>query len=46
MIFGTGGEPALAGGWTSRAERLLDDLDDDAVEHGYVAFLHMYRHLG
>lgn len=46
MIFGTGGEPAQAGGWTTRAERLLDDLDDDAVEHGYVALLHMYRHMG
>lgn len=46
MIFGTGGEPALSGGWTTRAERLLEDLDDDAVEHGYVALLHMYRHLG
>ncbi len=46
MIFGTGGEHALEGGWTTRAERLLDDLGDDAVEHGYDALLHMYRHLG
>ena len=45
MIFGTGGEPALARGWTARADRLLDDLDDDAVERGYVALLHMYGHL-
>ena len=37
---------ALASGWTTRAERLLDELDDDSVEHGYVALLHMYRHLG
>ena len=46
MIFGTGGEHALESGWTTRAERLLDDLADDAVERGYVAVLHMYRHLG
>ena len=32
MIFGTGGEPAMASGWTSRAERLLDELDPDAAE--------------
>jgi DNA-binding CsgD family transcriptional regulator len=46
MIFGTGGEHALESGWTTRAERLLDGLDDNAVERGYVAMLHMYRHLG
>ncbi|WP_244930696.1 helix-turn-helix transcriptional regulator [Nocardioides sp. W7] len=46
MIFGSGGEHALESGWTTRAERLLDDLDDNAVEHGYVALLHLYRHLG
>ena len=45
MIFGTGGEAALAHGWTARAERLLDDLADDAVERGYVAVLHMYGQL-
>ncbi len=45
MMFGTGGEPALAAGWGSRAERLLDDLDPEAVEGGYVSFLHMYGHL-
>lgn len=46
VIFGSGGEHALESGWTTRAEQLLADLDDDAVEHGYVALLHMYRHLG
>ena len=45
MIFGSGGEHALESGWTTRAERLLDGLDDNAVERGYVAMLHMYRHL-
>jgi len=46
MIFGTGGEHALARGWTTRAERLLDELAGDTVEHGYVALLQMYGHLG
>ena len=45
MIFGTGGETHWQSGWTTRADRLLDDLADDAVEHGYVALLHMYGHL-
>jgi DNA-binding CsgD family transcriptional regulator len=46
MIFGTTGEPALASGWTTRAERLLEELEPDAAEAGYVSFLSMYRHLG
>ena len=45
MIFGASGEAALAHGWTARADRLLDDLADDAVERGYVSVLHLYRHL-
>lgn len=45
MILGTLGEPALAGGWTARAERIVDEMGGDGVERGYVAFLRMYRHL-
>lgn len=45
MILGTGGEPALAGGWTSRAERLVAEIGGDTVERGYVAFLVMFRNL-
>ncbi len=45
MIFGTGGEPALSSGWTTRAERLLDELGPDVAEAGYVSFLLMYRDL-
>lgn len=45
MVFGSSGEAALAQGWTARADRILDDLADDAVEHGYVSVLHMYGHL-
>ena len=46
MILGTGGDPALAAGWGARAGRLVEELGDDPVEGGYVAFLHMHRHLG
>ncbi len=45
MIFGTGGEPALAAGWTARAERMLEELGSDAAATGYVAFLRMYARL-
>lgn len=45
MVFGTSGEAALARGWTARADRILDDLTDGAVERGYVSVLHMYGHL-
>lgn len=46
MTFGNSGELAMAAGWATRAERMLDQLDADAVEAGYVMFLHVYRHLG
>jgi DNA-binding CsgD family transcriptional regulator len=45
MIFATNGEPAMAAGWTTRAERLLDVVGLDSVGAGYVMFLHMYRDL-
>ena len=45
MLFGTGGEPALAAGWTARAQRLLEELGRDAVATGYVAFLRMHAYL-
>jgi DNA-binding CsgD family transcriptional regulator len=46
MIFGTGDEQAMSTGWASRAERLLEDLEPDGTEQGYVTFLRMYRDLG
>jgi ATP/maltotriose-dependent transcriptional regulator MalT len=46
MVLGTTGDQALAAGWTSRATRLLDDVDADSVARGYVAFLRMFAHLG
>jgi DNA-binding CsgD family transcriptional regulator len=43
MTTGAHGEPALAQGWTARAEEVAEELDDDAVEHGWIAFLRMFR---
>ncbi len=45
MILATGGEPALAAGWGARAERLVEEIGDDGLERGYVAFLRMFSHL-
>ncbi len=30
------GETAVGGGWVGRAQRLVDDVDSDIVERGYV----------
>jgi DNA-binding CsgD family transcriptional regulator len=43
MIFATNEDAALAAGWTARADRLLDEIGEDVVEHGYVRFLHMFE---
>ncbi|MGZ8741366.1 MAG: LuxR C-terminal-related transcriptional regulator [Nocardioides sp.] len=45
MVLLDGGEAAVAGGWVARAQRLLDDLDEDVVERGYVLVLTMMRHV-
>jgi DNA-binding NarL/FixJ family response regulator len=39
------GEFAVASGWISRAERLLEDFEEDTVEHGYMLFLRMLGHI-
>lgn len=39
------GEHAVAGGWISRAERLLESVEEDTEEHGYVQFYRMYGHI-
>ncbi len=45
LVLVHGGEPAVAGGWVSRAQRLLDDLGQDCVEQGYVLVHVMFRQL-
>ncbi len=39
------GELAVASGWISRADRLLDACEEDTVEHGYVLFYRMLGHV-
>jgi len=39
------GEHAVASGWISRAERLLETFEQDTVEHGYVLFFRMLGHI-
>lgn len=45
MVLLEGGEPAVAGGWVSRAKRLVDGLDEDVVERGYVLIHLFFQHL-
>jgi DNA-binding NarL/FixJ family response regulator len=46
LTLAMGGEPAVAGGWVARAERLLAGVEGDVVERGHVLVLHMFRHIG
>ncbi|MFC5727585.1 MULTISPECIES: helix-turn-helix transcriptional regulator [Nocardioides] len=39
------GELAVASGWIARADRLLETLPEDTVEHGYVLFFRMLGHI-
>ncbi len=40
------GESAVASGWLGRAQRLLDELDEDVVERGYLLVPLLLRHVG
>jgi DNA-binding CsgD family transcriptional regulator len=41
----TGGEQAVGNGWIGRCQRLLDAVEDDVVERGYLTIHLMYRHI-
>jgi len=45
MVCANAGEGAVAGGWTARAQHLLDELSGDVVERGYVRILQMFGHI-
>jgi DNA-binding NarL/FixJ family response regulator len=45
MVLELAGEPAVAGGWVSRSESLLDRVDEDVVERGYLLIDRMYGHV-
>ena len=36
LVLSMGGEPAVGGGWAARAKRILDGIDADVVERGFV----------
>ncbi|MPZ93404.1 MAG: helix-turn-helix transcriptional regulator [Propionibacteriales bacterium] len=40
-----GGEVAVGGGWQARAEHLLDEVPDDAVERGYLYDVNLIGHV-
>ena len=45
MVLMTGGEPAVGGGWVGRCQRLLEDVEGDVVERGYLLIHLMFRHI-
>lgn len=40
-----GGEQAIGGGWVTRAERLLDEVESDVLERGYLLQLQQVDHI-
>ena len=45
MVLISSGEVSVGGGWVSRAQRLIGDVDGDVVERGYVLMPVMFRHI-
>ena len=45
MALMDSGEYAVASGWISRADRLLETFEQDTVEHGYVLFFRLLGHI-
>jgi ATP/maltotriose-dependent transcriptional regulator MalT len=43
LVLLTSGETAVGGGWVARLRRLVDEVDGDVVEHGYLLVHEMYR---
>jgi DNA-binding NarL/FixJ family response regulator len=45
LTLNTTGRSTIGMGWVARAERILDEIDDDVVERGWVLLHQMYQHL-
>jgi DNA-binding NarL/FixJ family response regulator len=45
MVLLTSGETAIGGGWVSRGQRLLAQIEGDVVERGYLLIHEMFRHI-
>ena len=46
LVLNLRGEHAVAGGWSARAQRILETETGDVVEHGYLLIHEFYAHLG
>jgi DNA-binding CsgD family transcriptional regulator len=46
MILALQGETAVASGWLADGQRLVDDIGDDVVEHGYLLIGRMFERIG
>jgi DNA-binding CsgD family transcriptional regulator len=45
MVLLTSGETAVGGGWVARSQRLLDEVGEEVVEHGYVRINLVFGHI-
>ena len=45
MVLLMSGEAAVGGGWVGRCRRLLDEVEGDVVERGYLLTLEMFSHI-
>lgn len=45
LVLLTSGEAAVGGGWVARSLRLLEQVEGDVVERGYVLIHLMFRHI-
>ena len=45
LVLLLSGETAIGGGWVGRCQRLLEEVDGDVVERGYVLIHVMFRHI-
>jgi len=45
MVLMRSGEVAVGGGWVARSQRLLEGVEGDVVERGYVLTPQMMRHI-
>ena len=46
LVLFMGGERAVGSGWLARAERLLDEHGEDAVEQGYLQLPRFFAYVG
>ena len=45
MVLFEGGEGAIGSGWVSRGQRLLDEVEGDLAERGYLLTMHWFGHI-